>query len=151
MLLLFTVLVGAWLPQLGPRIDDDAAWARLRGTVSASPGRLYMYRWPRSLILWQLGAPMPWFRDARDLYTAVHDGQLKAGDYILVYRYSLQKHAGPLALEPAPKPPYFRYVMTVESKGGIEVFRVMPEAASAPLPQTPTPPPQPWWAQFDTD
>ncbi len=153
-LLLFTVLVGAWLPQLGPRIDDDAAWARLRGVVQTTPdSKIYMYRWPRSLILWQLqlGAPMPWFRDARDLYTAVHDGHLKAGDYLLVYRDSLRKHAGPFALEPAPRPPYFRHVMTVKSKGGIEVFRVMADAASAPVPQTPVAPPPPWWAQFDTD
>lgn len=151
LLLLFAVLVGAWLPQLGPRIDDDAAWARLRGTVAAAPGHVYMYRWPRSLILWQMGAPMPWFRDARNLYAAIHDGRLHAGDYVLVYRDSLRSGNSPYALKPAPKPPYFRYVMTVDSKGGIEVFRVMADAASAPLPQTPVPPPQPWWAQFDTD
>ncbi len=150
-LLLFTVLVGAWLPQLGPRIDDDAAYARLRGTVAASPGRLYMYRWPRSLILWQLGAPMPWFRDARSLYAAIHDGRLKAGDYVLVYRDSLRNHASPYALTPPPGPPYFRHVMTVDSKGGIDVFRVLPGAAAHPVPETPVPPPRPWWAQFDTD
>ncbi|HEX5313953.1 MAG TPA: hypothetical protein VFX38_03470 [Gammaproteobacteria bacterium] len=41
--------------------------------------------------------------------------------------------------------------MTLESKGGIEVYRVLPSAASAGLPPTPAPPPTPWWARFDTD
>ena len=41
--------------------------------------------------------------------------------------------------------------MTVDSKGGIDVFRVLPGAAAHPVPETPVPPPRPWWAQFDTD
>ena len=151
LLLVFTIVVAAWLPQLGPRIDDDAAYAQLLGRKAAAPGRLFMYRWPRSLILWQLGAPMPWFRDAHALYAAVHDGRLRSGDYVLVYRDSLRKDAGPYALKPAPRPPYFRYVMTVDSKGGIEVFRVLPGARKAPVPDTPPVPPRPWWARFDTD
>lgn len=149
-LLFFLVVVGAWLPQLGPRIDDDAAYARLRGTVATAPGRLYMFRWPRSLILWQLGAPMPWFRSARGVYAAVHDGTLHAGDYLLVYRDSLDQ-AGPHALRPEPREPYFRHVMTLDSKGGIEVYRVLPGAERAPLPATPPPPSVPWWGRFDTD
>ncbi|MGA7964481.1 MAG: hypothetical protein WCB49_01015 [Gammaproteobacteria bacterium] len=156
-LLVFVVLVGAWLPQAGPHIDDDAAYARLRGTVTAAPGRLTMYRWPRSLILWQLHvygelhhAPMPWFRDARDVYQAVHDGRLRPGDYLLVYDDNLSQ-PGPYALRPRPAPPYFKQVMTLSSKGGITVFRVMPGAAMAPLPTTPAPPPAPWWSRFDTD
>lgn len=150
MLLLFLVLVGAWLPQAGPRIDDNTAYARLRGTVTAAPGRLTMYRWPRSLILWQLGAPMLWFRDARDVYQAIHDGRLRPGDYLLVYDDNLSQ-PGPYALRPRPAPPYFKQVMTLSSKGGIKVFRVMPGAARAPLPATQAPPPVPWWSRFDTD
>lgn len=149
-LLLFLVLVGAWLPQLGPRIDDDAAYARLRGTVAAAPGRITMYRWPRSLILWQLGAPMPWFRDARELYRAVHSERLRSGDYLLVYEDSLNG-SGSYELRPRPAPPYFTHVMTLNSKGGIEVYRVLPGAAAAPVPNTPAPPPAPWWSRFDTD
>ena len=149
-LVTFVVLVGAWLPGDGPHIDDHAAYARLRSIVAAKPGRLYMYRWPRSLILWQLGAPMPWFRNARQVYTAVHDGKLRTGDYLLVYRDNLQQ-AGPYALLPRPRPPYFRYVMLLASKGGIMVYRVLPGAAQAPMPKTSPPPPIPWWARFDTD
>lgn len=149
-LLVFVVLVGAWLPHAGPRIDDDAAYARLRGTVTAAPGRLTMYRWPRSLILWQLGAPMPWFRDARAVYQAVHDGRLRSGDYLLVYDDNLSQ-SGAYALRPRPAPPYFQKVMTLSSKGGIQVFRVLPGAAAKPLPSTPAPLSAPWWSRFDTD
>lgn len=152
-LVAFTVAVGAWLPFLGPHIDDDATYARLRGVVGADPGTLHMYGWPRSLVLYQLGAPMPWFRDARALYRAVHDGRLKSGDYLLVPTSDLAAGGarGPYALDPAPAPPYFTHVMLLASKGGIEVYRVLPGAAQAPLPSTPTPPPTPWWARFDTD
>lgn len=152
-LLAFVVVVGAWLPFAGPKIDDDAVYARFRGIVQAEPGRLYMYRWPRSLILYQLGAPMPWFSDARALYRAVHDKRLVPGDYLLVPGSDLAAGGahGALALDPAPAPPYFEHVMTLASKGGIEVYRVLPAAASAPMPVTPVPPPPPWWAVFDTD
>lgn len=152
-LLVFVVVVGAWLPFAGPKIDDDAVYARLRGVVQAEPGQVYMYRWPRSLVLYQLGAPMSWFPDAHDLYRAVHDKRLAAGDYLLVPSSDLAVGGarGATALEPAPAPPYFEHVMTLSSKGGIEVYRVLPTAASAPVPATPAPPPTPWWAEFDTD
>ncbi len=152
-LITFVVAVGAWLPFAGPHIDDDAAYARLRGTVATDPGRLYMYGWPRSLILWQLGAPMPWFRDARSVYQAIHDGRLQTGDYLLVYESDLPSHGGRgrLALRPAPAPPYFHYVMTLSTKGGVAVYRVLPGAANAPVPTTPPPPPIRWWERFDTD
>jgi 4-amino-4-deoxy-L-arabinose transferase-like glycosyltransferase len=152
-LLAFVVTVGVWLPFAGPGIDDDAAYARFKGIVRAEPGRLFMYRWPRSLILYQLGAPMPWFADARAVYAALHDGRLKPGDYLLVPSSDLA-HAdahGALALEPVPAPPYFEHVTTLASKGGIEIYRVLPSAVSAPVPVTAVPPPTPWWAEFDTD
>lgn len=151
--LAFVVVVGAWLPFAGPGIDDDAAYARLRGIVAAAPGRIYMYTWPRSLVLWQLGAPMPWFRDARALYQALHEGKLRPGDYLLVYRDDLPAHGarGPQRLDPQPAPPYFARVMTLASKGGIAVYRVLPGAAAAPVPATPAPPPVRWWERFDTD
>ncbi|HEX5313552.1 MAG TPA: hypothetical protein VFX38_01400 [Gammaproteobacteria bacterium] len=152
-LLVFTVVVGAWLPFAGPGIDDNAAYARLRGTVSAQPGELVMYGWPRSLVLYQLGAPMPWLRDARDVYAAVHARRLASGDYLLVPHDNLASYGarGAFALQPTPAPPYFERVMTLSSKGGIEVYRVLPSAAAAPIPPTPKPPPAPWWARFDTD
>jgi len=152
-LLAVVVLAGAWLPFAGPHIDDDAAWARLHGTVAAAPGTVTMYRWPRSLVLWQMGAPMLWFRDARAVYQAVHDGRLAAGDYLLVYDSDLPRpgHERGSALAPAPAPPYFARVMNLDTKGGIVVYRVLPGAAAAPLPPTPAPPPQRWWERFDTD
>lgn len=152
-LLAFLVLVAAWLPYAGPRIDDDAAWARLRGTVAAAPGKIVMYRWPRSLVLWQLGAPMPWFRDARALYAAIHSGRIEPGDYVLVATSDLPADGahGPYAFLPAPAPPYFEPVIQLPTKGGIAVYRVLPGAAAAPVPTTPHTPPAPWWARFDTD
>ncbi|MGH8225592.1 MAG: hypothetical protein ACRER1_05530, partial [Gammaproteobacteria bacterium] len=152
-LLTFLVLVAAWLPYAGPKIDDDAAWAQLKGRVAAAPGTISMYRWPRSLVLWQVGAPMPWFRDARSLYAAIHDGHLKPGDYVLVATSDLPSDGarGPYALVPAPGSPYFAPVMRLSTKGGIAVYRVLPGAAAAAVPATPQTPPVPWWAQFDTD
>ncbi|MGH8427466.1 MAG: ArnT family glycosyltransferase [Gammaproteobacteria bacterium] len=152
-LLVFVVAVGAWLPFEGPKIDDDASYARLRGEVATAPGNLVMYGWPRSLVLYQLGAPMPWLRDARATYTAVHSGQLVAGDYLLVPHENLAKYGarGSFTLNPPPAAPYFERIMTLTSKGGIEVYRVLPGAGDAPVPPTPTPPPVPWWAEFDTD
>lgn len=152
-LLTFLVLVAAWLPYAGPKIDDDAAWARLKAAVAAAPGTVVMYRWPRSLVLWQMGAPMPWFRDARALYAAVHSGRLAAGDYVLAAVSDLPGDGahGPYAFVPPPAPPYFEPVMKLPTKGGIAVYRVLPGAAAAPLPTTPQPPPAPWWARFDTD
>ncbi|HEX5313952.1 MAG TPA: hypothetical protein VFX38_03465, partial [Gammaproteobacteria bacterium] len=86
---------------------DNTAYARLRGTVSAQPGALVMYGWPRSLVLYQLGAPMPWLRDARDVYRAVHSRRLAPGDYLLVPRDNLAAYGshGPFTLTPAPAPP----------------------------------------------
>jgi len=152
-LVAFLVAAGAWLPFAGPHIDDDAAWARLRGTVTAAPGQVYMFGWPRSLVLWQMGAPMPWFRDARSLYSAVHAGKLHPGDYVLVYSSDLPDNGarGGHALSPAPAPPYFARVMKLDTKGGIVVYRVLPGAAAAPVPTTPAPPPHHWWERFDTD
>src|SRR5699024_8597188 len=107
----------------------------------------------KSLVLWQLGAPMPHFRDARELYAAIAAGRVKPGDYLLVPRTDLVRGGahGPLTLKPAPKPPFFQPVMKRSTKGGIFVFRVQPGAASLPAPATPTPPPAPWWLRFDTD
>lgn len=152
-LIAFIVLVGVWLPGAGPKITDEADFARFQAAVEQAPGEVYMYRWPKSLVLWQLGAPMPWFRDARALYSALHSGKLEAGDYVLVSRTDLAAHgsSSPFTLKPAPAPPYFRTIMTITSKGGIVVYRVMPGAGALPVPPTPQPPPAPWWSRFDTD
>jgi 4-amino-4-deoxy-L-arabinose transferase-like glycosyltransferase len=151
-LIIFVVLVGAWLPFKGPKIDDDAAYAKFKRHLVQEPGQLFMYRWPKSLVLWQLGAPMPWLRDAQDLYAAIQTGKLKPGDYVLVSQTDLPaKRPGPFRLAPAPAPPYFKRVMRLSTKGGILVYRVLPGARTAALPKTPTPPPAPWWSRFDTD
>lgn len=147
----FVVAVAFWLPFR--HYDDGPSYAQLKGHLVASPGRVEMYGWPRALVLWQLGAPMPWYRDSRALYQAVTSGKLPAGSYLLVPRSDLGKYGarGPRTLTPAPKPPYFKYVMFLKSKGGFEVYRVLPSALKAPVPVTPNPPKQHWWNRFDTD
>lgn len=153
LLVFFVVLVGAWLPGQSARITDHADFARFRAIVSQSPGEVYMYRWPKSLVLWQLGAPMPHLRTPRALYGAIASGRLGAGDYVLVYESNLPKFGprGPFTLKPAPAPPYLEFVMRLSAKGGIRAYRVMPHAARLPAPPTPQAPPAPWWVRFDTD
>jgi 4-amino-4-deoxy-L-arabinose transferase-like glycosyltransferase len=152
-LIAFIVLIAVWLPSKSLDIVDADSWARFRAIERHAPGKVVMYRWPRSLVLWQLGAPMPWYRDARALYAALHAGKLQAGDYVLVSRTDLAAHGahGGFALQPPPAPPYFEPVMKITSKGGIYVYRVLPGAAKRPTPNTPLPPPAPWWSRFDTD
>ncbi|MDN5864978.1 MAG: hypothetical protein L0I62_07160 [Gammaproteobacteria bacterium] len=152
-LLLFVGLVAIWLPSKSAAIVDQADFTRFKSIVADAPGEVYMYRWPKSLVLWQLGAPMPYFRDARTLYAAIASGRIEPGAYVLVSETDLAKHGarGALTLKPAPAPPYFEYVMHISTKGGIRAYRVMPGAATLPAPPTPQPPPAPWWTRFDTD
>lgn len=147
----FIVAVAFWLPF--KNYDDGKSYAQLKGQLIASPGRVEMYGWPRALVLWQLGAPMKWYRDSRALYKAVTKGTLPAGSYLLVPRSDLRKYGarGSHTLSPAPKPPYFKYVMFLKSKGGFEVYRVLPAALGSAIPATPIPPKMHWWDQFDTD
>ncbi len=152
-LLFFGVIIATWLPFASAHIDDNHSYAQLKGRVAAAPGPIVMYGWPRSLVLWQLGAPMPWFRDSRSLYGAIHSGKLRAGAYLLVPHSDLARYGarGTQILSPAPAPPYLRYITSLHSKGGFEVYRVLAGAKLAPLPKTPLPAPPRWWDRFDTD
>lgn len=149
----FTVLATVWLPMHSGRIDDASGYAQLRGIMAANPGKIYCYQWPRSLILYELGSPMPWFRSARELYTAIAEDKMRAGSYLLVYRSNLPQYgaSGDRTLKPKPAPPYFKRVLYLQSKGGIEVYRLLPKASKLSLPATPVPPPHLWWERFDTD
>ncbi|HET8552592.1 MAG TPA: hypothetical protein VFM97_08980 [Gammaproteobacteria bacterium] len=153
-LAVFAALVIVVLPIAGPRLLDMTAYGKLQATVNAHPAKLITYQWPRSMELYELGAPLPYVRSARALYRSVHAGRIKPGDYVLVNREYLPGGHSDNAnrrLSPAPAPPYFERVKTFKAEGGLTLFRVMPGANRLPIPPTPEPPAHHWWDQFDTD
>ena len=105
------------------------------------------------MTLYVLGAPMSYVRSSRELYAQVHDGEIRAGDYVLVNTRYLGDSAEPDAMKflPAPQPPYFEEVLGVKAEDPMVLYRVLPKAADRPLPATPQPAPTHWWQQFDTD
>jgi 4-amino-4-deoxy-L-arabinose transferase-like glycosyltransferase len=154
LLAVFAGLVIVAVPILGPRLLDTPAYAGIGETIDARPGKLVTYLWPRSMELYELGAPLPYVQSARALYRDVHDNQLKAGDYVLANRKYLpggHRDSGEQRLSPAPAPPYFKEVATFKAEGKLTLYRVLPGADKLPVPPTPKPPPRHWWDQFDTD
>ncbi len=116
--------------------------------------RVIIYRWPRSQLLYYLGAPLPWVRSSRELYEQIHSGVIKPGDCLIVDEKYLDetKKDDPWRLLPAPQSPYFEFTERINDyKGRYKIFIVLPEAAAAPVPPTPEPPPVQWWEKFDTD
>ena len=78
---------------------------------------------------------------------------IKPGSYILVAdKYlPLGTEQDPTKLVPAPDPKYFEQLIKTRAEDTMVLYRVKPEAANMPVPQTPEPPPLQWWQQFDTD
>lgn len=153
-LIVFGVTAVAVLPRYADRVGGVGDFARIRAAIAAQPGTLYSYRWPRAMMLYELGAPMPFFRSARDLYAAVRDGALHPGDYVLAEMRHVAR-AGTVpngdTLAPAPQPPYFELVLDLKQDQHLGLYRVLADAAQAPLPPTPEPNPVRWWERFDTD
>ncbi|HEX5340326.1 MAG TPA: hypothetical protein VFX47_05550 [Gammaproteobacteria bacterium] len=152
-LALFAVGVLIWLPTHRDRIGGVAGFAQIRTTVANAPGRIISFQWPRSMMLYELGSPMPYVRSSRVLYQEIHDGEIKPGDYVLVDVKYLPAggEADDLKLLPAPVAPWFEKVMDVKAEDPMMLYRVLPSAVKQPLPQTPQPAPAQWWEQFDTD
>ncbi|HEX7339528.1 MAG TPA: hypothetical protein VF271_06285 [Rhodanobacteraceae bacterium] len=153
-LALFAALVIVMLPIKGPHRLGVPQFAKLKATIRANPGTVITYQWPRSMEMYELGAPMPYVRSARTLYQRVHSGRIQAGDYLLVNKMYLpdgRHDHGNEQLAPEPAPPYFKKVGTFNVEGGLVLYRVMPGANQLPIPATPVPPPHHWWEQFDTD
>ncbi|HEX7340752.1 MAG TPA: hypothetical protein VF269_00600 [Rhodanobacteraceae bacterium] len=153
-LAIFAVLVIIVLPIKGPRLLGTPAYTRLKATISAHPGKLVTYQWPRAMELYELGAPLPYVRSARTLYQRLHDGRIRPGDYVLVNRQYLpggRRDHGNERFSPTPAPPYFKKVEAFKTEDGLVLYRVMLGADKLPVPATPQPPPHHWWERFDTD
>ncbi|MDE2234245.1 MAG: hypothetical protein KGK44_01705 [Gammaproteobacteria bacterium] len=153
LVLLFGVLVIAWLPFHDRRIGGLAGFEKIRASVTAAPGKLVSFQWPRPMTLYVLGAPMAYVRSSRQLYAEIHAGKINSGDYILVDTKYLPGGGQPedLSFLPVPQAPYFQQVLKVKAEDPMVLYRVMPKAMGLPLPATPQPAPSHWWQQFDTD
>jgi len=149
------VLVVFILPVYSGRIANTEGYSVIRETIDNSPGNLVHYQWPRSLTLYELGAPMDYVRSSRELYKKVKNGEINAGDYLLVRESDLptqSKADRPEILEPAPASPWFEHVLSVKAKNKVQLFRVMPNTSQLDLPPTPEPKELNWRdAKFDTD
>jgi len=152
-ILLFGVLVVAWLPFHDRQIGGLAGYQQIKAAVAKAPGRVVSFQWPRPMTLYVLGAPMPYVRSSRELYAQVHSGEIKPGDYVLVNTRYLGDSSEPQDMKflPAPQPPYFEEICKVKAEDPMVLYRVLPTAADVPLPATPQPAPAHWWQQFDTD
>jgi hypothetical protein len=114
-------------------------------------GRLVVYRWPRSQMLYEFGAPLPWARSIRDLYEKISRGEIRPGDYLLVDKKYYPGHTEdlpPNSVILIALPQYFELVAATK---GYVLYRVRPEATTYSAPSTPEPPPVQWWEKFDTD
>ena len=125
----------------------------IKAEVAKAPAPVVNFRWPRSMTLYVLGAPMPYVRSSRDLYAEIHAGTIKPGDYILVDKYDLPVGDEQVStkLIPAPAEPAFTQVLEAQAEDPMVLYRVNKAAASMPVPKTPEPLPVNWWEQFDTD
>ncbi len=149
----FGALVLGWLPFHDRKIGGLAGFNQIRTTAAKAPAAIVSFQWPRSMTLYVLGAPMPYVRSSRELYAEVHAGKIKPGDYILVDRKYLPPGGEPASMKflPPPAVPYFAEVLQVNAENPMVLYRVLPAAASMPVPLTPAPAPWHWWEQFDTD
>ncbi|MGA9855222.1 MAG: hypothetical protein WBR29_08120 [Gammaproteobacteria bacterium] len=152
-ILLFGVLVIAWLPLHDRQIGGLAGYQQIKAAVAQAPGKIVSFQWPRPMTLYMLGAPMSYVRSSRELYAQIHDGEVKAGDYVLVNVRYLGDSGEPDAMKllPAPQPPYFKEILKVKAEDPMVLYRVLPKAVNKPVPATPQPAPTKWWQQFDTD
>ncbi len=149
----FAALVLAWLPFHDRKIGGLTGFNQIKTTVAKAPGAIVSFQWPRSMTLYVLGAPMPYVRSSRELYKEIHAGKIKPGDYILVDMKYLSSGGEPagMSLLPPPAAPYFAEVLQVNAENPMVLYRVLPAAASMPVPLTHAPAPWHWWEQFDTD
>jgi len=142
------------LPHYSDRVGGIGGLRLVRDIVQDNPGKVVSYAWPRAMELYVLGAPMPYVRSARELYTWIREGRLQPGDYLLVLSRHLPEPGqmpGATTLSPPPAYPYFQRVISVHFNGVLDVFRVLPAASDMSMPKTPEPPTHHWWDRFDTD
>jgi 4-amino-4-deoxy-L-arabinose transferase-like glycosyltransferase len=155
MLSVFAILILIVLPKFSDRLGGINGYIPIKHQLEKEPGQLIHYHWPRSLTLYELGAPMRFVRSSRDLYRGIASGAYVPGDYVLVEKHLL---GGPTDadtsgnLTPFPRPAVFEVVLETEIEKAVVLLRIRPGAAQASVPDTPEPPVVNWRdAVFDTD
>ncbi|MBU6469912.1 MAG: hypothetical protein KGI32_04130 [Gammaproteobacteria bacterium] len=153
LIVFFGALVIVWLPFHDRAIGGLNGFDRIKARIAKNPGSIVSFQWPRPMTLYVLGAPMDYVRSSRQLYAEIRDGKIKPGNYILVNTKYLPGGGTPddMKFLPPPQAPYFEEVLRVKAEDPMALYRVLPAAASRPVPETPLPPPWHWWEQFDTD
>lgn len=154
-IVVWAMLVVLVLPFLSPNIGGVAGFASIRQQIEKSPGQLVHFQWPRSLTLYELGAPMAYVRSSRELYQKIHNGEILAGDYVLAKRSELGYSTGDsqaMQLVPYPNSEYFEIVLETEIDKPAVLLRIRDDARFKPIPETPEPRRLSWREQhFDTD
>ena len=151
----FSLLITLVIPFYSSEIDGSEGFQEIRAQLAKESGQLISYQWPRSQTLYQLGAPMPFVRSARELYAGIANGTYQAGDYVLVRRdmAGSDSHAEhSTRLIPFPNPEVFETVLETEAGKRMILLRIVPGADGIDPPDTPEPPVLNWRdAMFDTD
>ena len=149
------VAVVVFLPFYSDKIAHIQGFAVIRDVVAKQPGKMVHFGWPRSLTLYELGAPMDFVRSSRELYQKIEAGEIQSGDYLIVAESDLSESSNKDQAEkliPFPEPPWFEHVLSVKAEKRLQVFRVLPGANLLTAPPTPEPAKINWRdAKFDTD
>ncbi len=152
---LWGIFIAIALPQAAPNIGGVNGFAPIKEQLYNEPAPLVHYQWPRSLTLYELGAPMEFVRSSRELYQKIHSGEISEGAYILVKQSELGIAAGAdqsLQLIPYPNPNYFAEILQVDIDKPATLLRVQVGASDQPVPPTPMPRAISWRDElFDTD
>lgn len=151
----FAVLILFVVPFYSGKIGGVDGFTPIKAQLAEDPGRLIHFHWPRSLTLYELGAPMTFVRSARELYAGIAAEEILPGDYVLVRRdlLSSKSHAdASLLLTPYPNAASFEFVLETKTEKAMVLLRIAPGASHADVPETPEPPVLHWRDEmFDTD
>lgn len=151
----FSILIIFVLPFYSLRIGGVDGFLPIKEQLAREPGRIVHFQWPRSLTLYELGAPMSFVRSARELYAMLAAGEIVPGDYVLVRSDLLESESSAdpsLRLQPYPNDEFFEHVLTTKAEKSMVLLRVVPGAPATDLPETPDPPVLNWRDEmFDTD
>jgi len=155
LILLWTSLIIVVVPLCSDRIGGVDGYAPIKLQLENEPGQLIHFQWPRSLTLYELGAPMPFVRSARELYAKISAGDISSGDYVLIGESSLGDDGSSDLSEqlvPYPHPQVFEVVLRTKVAKDVVLLRIRPGARSVPIPDTPVPRSVHWRDDmFDTD
>lgn len=152
---IYAGLIALVLPFYSGQIGGVNGFEPIRAQIEKAPGELVHFQWPRSLTLYELGAPMAYVRSSRELYSNIANGDIKPGDYVLVRQSLLGTQAdsnAAIRLIPYPSPEIFEFVLEVEIEKPVVLLRVLTGARFVDVPATPEPAVLNWRdAMFDTD